>query len=175
MQEYRKEYLKAIKRGIKRHLEECNHMVDASYEKEDEYGEESREHWLKKKEEAEEKLEKLERKYGSINEEEERVENREEDQRGEFTEEDEERAREEGWDSASQAGEWKKASREDDRFQRESRMRSRLRVVEDMYAIGFSPAEIYSVANKYDKLIEEAAGGEDDGEEEDEEEEELFE
>lgn len=175
MQGYRKEYLKAIKRGIKRHIEECDHMVEVSYEEEDEYGEESREHWLKRKGEAEEKLEKLERNYGSVNEEEERRENREQDAREEFTEEDEERARREGWDSASQAREWIKASREMDRFQRESRVRSRLRVVEDMHAIGLSRKEIYSVADEYDKLIEEAARGEDHGEEEDEEEEELFE
>jgi len=176
MQGYRKEYLKAIKRGIKRHIEECEHMVEVSYEEEDQYGEESREHWLKKKEEAQEKLEKLKRKYGSINEEEEREENREEDQREEFTEQDEERARREGWDSASQGREWIKASREMDRFQRESKIRSRLRVVEDMYAIGLSPKEIYSVADEYYELIEEAAAGgdDDDGEEEDEEEE-LFE
>jgi len=174
MQEYREEYLKAIKRGIKRHIEECERMIEVSYEEEDEYGEESREHWLKKKEEAEEKLEKLERKYGSTNEEEEREENRDRDLREEFTEEDEEKARREGWDSASQGWEWKKASREDDRFRRESRVRSRLRVVEDMYAIGLSPEEIYSVADEYYELIEEAAG-EDEDEEEEDEEEELFE
>jgi len=174
MQGYRKEYVKAIKRGIRRHIEECEHMVEVSYEEEDEYGEESREHWLKKKEEAEEKLEKLERKYGSVNEEEEREENRDRDLREEFTEEDEERAIKEGWDSASQGREWKKASREMERFQRESRMRSRLRVMEDLYAVGLSPKEIYSVADEYDELIEEAAAGEDDVEEEDEEEE-LFE
>ena len=177
MQGYRKEYAKAIKRGIKRHIEECEHMVEVSYEEEDDqYGKEAREHWLKKKEEAEEKLEKLERKYGSINEEEERVENREEDQREEFTEEDEDKARREGWDSASQGREWIKESREMDRFQRESKIRSRLRVVEDMHAIGLSPKEIYSVADEYYELIEEAAGGEEDeDEEEEDEEEQLFE
>jgi len=71
MQEYRKEYLKAIRRGIKRHIEECERMIEVSYEEDDQYGEEAREHWLTKEEEAEEKLEKLERKHGSINEEEE--------------------------------------------------------------------------------------------------------
>lgn len=174
MEGYRKEHLKAIKRGIKRHIEECKHMVEVSYEEEDDQGEESREYWLKEKEESEEKLEKLEREYGFVNEEEERKENREEGSREEeFTEEDEERAREEGWDSASQGREWIRSTREMDRFQRESKTRSRLRVVEDLYAIGLSPEEIYGVAEEYDELIEEAAGGED--EDDDEEEEELFE
>jgi len=172
MQEYRKEHLKAIKRGIKRHIEECEYMVEVSYEEEDEYGEESREHWLKKKEEAEEKLEKLERKYGSINEEEERVENREEDQREEFTEEDEKRAREEGWDSASQAREWKRSSKQMDKLRRESLKRSRLKVVEDLYAIGLTPEEVYGVGEEYDELVQEAAGRKEDEEDVDDEEEE---
>lgn len=176
MQGYRKEYAKAIKRGIKRHIEECEHMVEVSYEEEDDqYGEESRERWLKRKEEAEDKLEKLERKYGSISDEEEREENREEYQRGEFTEEDEERAKREGWDSASQAKEWIKGSKEQDRFLREMAKKRKLNVVEDLYSIGLTPAEIYSVADEYYELIEEAAGGEEDQDEEEEDEEELFE
>ncbi len=175
MQGYKKEYAKAIKRGIKRHIEECERMIEVSYEEEDDqYGEEAREHWLKKKEEAEEKLEKLERKYGSINEKEERVENREEDLREEFTEEDEERARREGWDSASQAREWIKGSKEQDRFLREMAKKRKLNVVEDMYAIGLSPEEIYSVADEYYELIEEAVGGKEEDEYE-EDDEELFE
>ena len=172
MEEYRKEYLKAIKRGIKRHIEECEHMVEVSYEKENDYGEKSREHWLKEKEESEEKLERLEREYGSVNEEEEIEGNREKDSREEeFTEEDEKRAREEGWDSASQAREWKRSSKQMDKLRKEMSKNAKLRIVEDLWAVGLSPEEVYGVGEEYDELVEEAAGRKEDEEDVDDEEE----
>ncbi len=177
MEEYRKEYLKAIKRGIKRHIEECEHMAKVLYEEESDGQDESRKHWLREKEKSEEKLEKLERERGRINEKEEVEEKVEEDLREEeFTEQDEQRAREEGWDSASQAREWIRSSKQMDKLRRESLKRSRLKVVEDLYAIGLTPEEVYGVGTEYDELVEEAAGRK-EGEEyvDDEEDEDLFE
>jgi len=167
----KEDYLKAIKRGIKKHIEECEEMIGVEGSEESDCWEGSREHWIKEKKKSEEKLGELERENGSIDEGE--AEGKIEDETGlneEFTETDEERARQEGWDSASQAREWTRSSRQMDKFRKEMSRNAKLRIVEDLYAVGLSPEEVYGVADKYGELIKKAAG--EGGEEEEEEEEE---
>jgi len=161
----REEYLQAIKRGMKRHIEECDHMIEAADSEESDYSEESREYWLNEKEKFEERLEDLERENGPIDEDETIEENVEEEiTEEEFSEAEEQRAIEEGWDSASQAREWTRSSKQMDKLRRETPKKTKLKVVEDLYAVGLSPEEVYGVADEYDKLIEEAAGREEDEE-----------
>ena len=170
MKKNKKEYLQSIKRGIKRHLEECEHMIEAA-DNESDYKEERREYWIREKEKSEEKLEQLERENGVIDEEETQRENINKEIEEEITEEEEREAEEEGWDSASQAREWIRSSKEMDKFLKEKEKRNKLNIIEDLYAIGLSPEEVYGVADEYDELIEEAAGEKED---ENEENEELF-
>ena len=104
----------------------------------------------------------------------------EEDREIEVEELTEKEALEEGWDSASQAKEWIKGSKEQESLLREMAKKRKLNVVEDLYAVGLSPEEMYSVGDEYKELIEEEAGEDEEKEEEEDEEynneeEELFE